>query len=213
MIASTGRIVSYDAVDSAATNVGRRPTPLRFNRNFAHIIAVYAEGAYASVGMVNAVGETVACREVKISSYDDYFSRGLFEDIDAVAAESGIAVESCIGIGVALPVSFDETSLEIRRPPLIDSQITDLTGLRQALCDRYRLPVLLENDVNASAYGEYRREYAASVRDMVYLSLGTGLGSGLILNGALRRGRHNSAGEIGYMTLDAAGSDAGRWAG
>src|SRR4051812_18669929 len=77
-----------------------------------------------------------------------------------------------------------------------------------ALADRLRrrlhLPVMVENDVNAAACG-----VAAHLRldgvDLAYLSIGTGLAAGIVLNGVLRRGPHNAAGEIGHIPVDPSG--------
>ncbi len=81
-----------------------------------------------------------------------------------------------------------------------------------ALADRLRrrlqLPVVVENDVNAAALGA-----AAHLRlgriDMAYLSIGTGLAAGVVLDGELRRGPHNAAGEIGHVPVDLSGPVCG----
>jgi len=81
-----------------------------------------------------------------------------------------------------------------------------------ALADRLRrrlqLPVVVENDVNAAALGA-----AAHLRlgriDMAYLSIGTGLAAGIVLDGELRRGPHNAAGEIGHVPVDLSGPVCG----
>jgi predicted NBD/HSP70 family sugar kinase len=81
-----------------------------------------------------------------------------------------------------------------------------------ALADRLRrrllLPVVVENDVNAAALGA-----AAHLRlgriDMAYLSIGTGLAAGIVLDGALRRGPHNASGEIGHIPVDLSGPVCG----
>jgi glucokinase len=77
-------------------------------------------------------------------------------------------------------------------------------ALADRLQRRLNLPVMVENDVNAAACG-----VAAHLRldqvDLAYLSIGTGLAAGIVLNGVLRRGPHNTAGEIGHIPVDPAG--------
>lgn len=77
-------------------------------------------------------------------------------------------------------------------------------ALADRLQRRLKLPVVVENDVNAAACG-----VAAHLRldqvDMAYLSIGTGLAAGIVLKGVLRRGPHNTAGEIGHIPVDPSG--------
>lgn len=71
----------------------------------------------------------------------------------------------------------------------------------------FGVPAFLENDVNAMAYGEWRCGAGRGVRHLVCLTLGTGVGGGLVLDGALYRGAHGAAGEIGHMSLDRNGPE------
>jgi predicted NBD/HSP70 family sugar kinase len=70
--------------------------------------------------------------------------------------------------------------------------------LGSELEERLGLPVTLENDVNLAALGEQWRGVAQGVDDFVFLSIGTGLGAGIVLDGRLHRGRHGAAGELDY---------------
>ena len=74
--------------------------------------------------------------------------------------------------------------------------------LKAVLEKRFGLPVLLENDANAAAVGEMWMGAARGCRDVVSVTLGTGVGGGVILDGHLWRGAHGSAGEIGHTTVD-----------
>ncbi|MBR8743598.1 ROK family glucokinase [Nocardiopsis sp. MG754419] len=73
--------------------------------------------------------------------------------------------------------------------------------LRDALSVRLGLPVVVENDANASAWAEVRAGAARGVDDVVVVNLGTGIGGAVITEGRLRRGRHGLAGEFGHMTV------------
>ena len=69
------------------------------------------------------------------------------------------------------------------------------------LSERLSLPVSLENDINLAALGEQWLGVARGVADFVFLSVGTGLGAGLVLNGELHRGHHGAAGEVDYALI------------
>lgn len=71
--------------------------------------------------------------------------------------------------------------------------------LKQILEDRYHLPVFVENDVNLAALGEYGFGSSKGASSLVCIAIGTGIGSGIVINRAIYRGFHQAAGEIGYL--------------
>ncbi|GAB3438833.1 ROK family glucokinase [Streptomonospora sediminis] len=73
--------------------------------------------------------------------------------------------------------------------------------LREALRSRLHLPVVVENDANASAWAETRVGAGRGAADTVVVNLGTGIGGAVIIGGGLYRGRHGIAGEFGHMTV------------
>jgi glucokinase len=77
--------------------------------------------------------------------------------------------------------------------------------LRDRVAAAVGFPVLLENDANAAAYGEYWRGAGERCASMVLLTLGTGVGGGLVLGGELWRGADGMAGEIGHITVEPGG--------
>jgi glucokinase len=77
----------------------------------------------------------------------------------------------------------------------------------ERLHEIYGLPVQIENDANAVALGEHRYGAGRGVANLVYLTISTGIGGGLILDGQLRRGEHGLAGEIGHMVVRPNGPD------
>jgi predicted NBD/HSP70 family sugar kinase len=83
------------------------------------------------------------------------------------------------------------------------TNVPRLDGRRYAaeLEERLGTRVTLENDVNLAAVGERRQGVAQGVDDFMFLSVGTGLGAGLVLRGELQRGHHGSAGELDYVAV------------
>jgi predicted NBD/HSP70 family sugar kinase len=78
----------------------------------------------------------------------------------------------------------------------------DWFPLADRLADRTGATVIVENDLNAATWGAH---VLSGADDLAYLSLGTGLAAGFVLSGALRRGVHGAAGEIGHVPVDPAG--------
>lgn len=80
--------------------------------------------------------------------------------------------------------------------------------LRQVIADATGLPTIIENDANAMAYGEWKFGAAQGKSHVICITLGTGVGGGLILNGQLYRGANLGAGEVGHMHYDPKGPAA-----
>ena len=77
--------------------------------------------------------------------------------------------------------------------------------LKDALGPKIGLPLTIENDANAAAWGEFRFGAGSEVDHLVFLTLGTGIGGGVITHGVLLRGAQGSGGELGHVTVQATG--------
>ena len=74
--------------------------------------------------------------------------------------------------------------------------------LREKLMQRYDMPIIVDNDVNLAALGEHWYGAGQNAQNMVLIANGLGIGSGIIIDGALYRGAHEASGEIGHMITD-----------
>ncbi len=79
----------------------------------------------------------------------------------------------------------------------------DRIDVPQALGDRLGIEVLMENDVNLAALGEHWMGRERDSDDLVFISIGTGIGAGIVINGKLVRGTFGAAGEVGFLPLGA----------
>ncbi len=104
---------------------------------------------------------------------------------------------SAIGISTAGMVS-DEGQIMGSTGNIPGWQGTKVKGLLQK---KYRLPVVVENDANAAAYAEYQIGSARGANPLLMITLGTGVGGGIVVNGKLIRGAHFAGGEIGHIKL------------
>ena len=101
---------------------------------------------------------------------------------------------------VMVPGAVDSGQAAVLSAPNLPSLIN--FGLKAVLEERLGWPVVLENDANAAAMGEMWLGAARGCRDVVSVTLGTGVGGGIVLGGKVWRGAHGSAGEIGHTTVD-----------
>jgi glucokinase len=124
----------------------------------------------------------------------------LAREARALCAEAGASPAKLQAVGVALPGPLDlEAGLLLSPPNLPGWQ---RLPVRDLLAAELGAPVALENDANAAALAEWRFGAGRGARDMVFLTMSTGVGGGLILGGKLQRGVATSAGEIGHMPIE-----------
>ncbi|MET7708991.1 ROK family protein [Micromonospora sp. NPDC005413] len=133
--------------------------------------------------------------------YDTHHARGEVEVVDLVAA----AVLQCaadqevtaVGLAVAAWLTADRSTVTIA----VNLGLCDVR-LGEAVTARLGVPVILENDGNAAAVGEARFGAARGSRLSIMLSVGTGVGGGVVIDGRVLAGGHGLAGELGHMSLD-----------
>jgi glucokinase len=124
----------------------------------------------------------------------------------AQAVESGIcdavteltARYQVSAVGLAVAGFVDEARSTLRFAPNLP--MAD-RPLRQVISGRIGLPVVVENDANAAAWGEHRFGGGRGAGDVVMITVGTGLGGGIVLGGRLFRGAFGAAGELGHVRM------------
>ena len=119
-----------------------------------------------------------------------------------VIADEHAQATDFLGVGVGAPGPLDrEKGVVVVAPNLGWSDFP----LRKAISDRIRLPVTLDNDANCATVGEWWRGAARGARNAIGITIGTGIGGGVIVDGRLYHGSSDVAGEIGHTTIDPAG--------
>src|SRR5687768_14766749 len=128
---------------------------------------------------------------------------GMIEDVVAqVMAETGAAREDFLGVGIGSPGPLDrERGMVIVSPNLGWKDFP----LRDEVGSRVKMLATLDNDANCATLGEWWCGAAKGHRNVVGITIGTGIGGGLILDGQLYHGSSDAAGEIGHTTIDSTG--------
>ncbi len=120
--------------------------------------------------------------------------------VEALLLEQGLAPAVLEAVGVAAPGPLDLESGRVIAAPNLPGW--GEISVRGWLASRFGVPVALENDANAAALAEWRHGAGRGVERMVYLTMSTGVGGGLVLDGKLYRGLYSSAGEVGHMPIE-----------
>lgn len=157
-------------------------------------IGIDVGGTKIAAGVVDEAGTMITkIRRPSLASDAASIARTVVDIAQELASEYAAA---SIGVGAAGFVDKSRRTISFapniawRDEPLAD-RLEDATGL----------PTVIENDANAAAWGEFTFGVASHASSIVFVTLGTGVGGGLIIDGQLLRGTHGFAGEIGHVNL------------
>ncbi|WP_273847361.1 ROK family protein [Rubrobacter calidifluminis] len=161
-------------------------------------IGVDIGGTKIAAGVVSPEGKIL--NEVRYPT--PAFRERLLSSIAAAIREVGSGYE--VG-GVCLAVPGFVSTRENRVITAPNLEVIEGIPLREELGGRVGLPVTVENDANAAAWGEFRFGSGERCEHLVFVTLGTGVGGGVISHGVLLRGAQGAAGELGHVTVQATG--------
>ncbi|MBZ4017196.1 hypothetical protein CCS38_15895 [Streptomyces purpurogeneiscleroticus] len=195
-----------------ATEAGRRAstggkprTVLRLVPGARYAIGLHLDRDESIAVLADLAGEPVAVRRAPLdlgAAADEVLAAAAAQVAEVRAAAPGAQV---IGAGVACPGPLDHRTGVLHRVTGLPQW--DGYPLRAALTERLGLPVVLDKDTNAAAHG--LAQQAEGAESFGYLHLGTGLGAGLVLGGAVHRGARTGAGEFGHQVVQLDGPRCG----
>jgi glucokinase len=176
---------------------GRRRPLLEFNAD-GYLVLGVDMGGTKMYGALSDLGGNIL-DEVNVSRHgtsgEDSFNY-LITLIDKLLASPKVEGRKVRGIGVGAP------GVTLHKEGIVTWAYTlhwDMFPLKARLAERYDLPITVDNDVNLAALGELWFGAGQNVQDMILVAIGTGIGSGVIIDGALYRGSKEASGEIGNM--------------
>ncbi|MCW2539761.1 MAG: glucokinase, partial [Frankiales bacterium] len=157
-------------------------------------IGVDIGGTKVAAGVVDAAGRILDSTRRPTPSHDvSDTERAIADAVNELAARHDV---SAVGIGAAGWIGSDRATV-LFSPHLAWRD----EPLRDSLAERIGMPVVVENDANAAAWAEYRFGAGRDARVMVMVTLGTGIGGGLVVSGVLYRGAYGVGCEYGHMCV------------
>jgi glucokinase len=175
----------------------------------SHIVGVDLGGTSINVGVVPSEGGTV----LGMRSLPTDPERGAKAVVDRITGmirdamkdarrEASLPEDAFRGIGIGSPGPLDRSTGTILNTPNLGWRNFPL---RDLVSNEIGLEAALDNDANAAALGEYWLGAGRDVRHLVAVTLGTGIGGGIVVDGEVYHGASDVAGEIGHMTIDSTG--------
>ncbi|MCL5674502.1 MAG: ROK family protein [Candidatus Omnitrophica bacterium] len=153
-------------------------------------------GTFIKVGLVQETGEII-----KKAQFPTKADEGKKETViqQMKNAVSSVWEQGINGIGIGTPGVVDNEGVVFEAPNLPGWNNLQLKKIFE---ERFKVPVVVENDVNSITWGEYLFGAGKGCRTIICLTLGTGVGGGMVIHGKLFRGAKYSAAELGHISID-----------
>jgi glucokinase len=168
------------------------------------VIGVDIGGTKVAVGLVNSSGKILAQLRQPMAAHSgpEAALKAVTDAIDALSIQIPTAAYGSTfrGIGLCAPGPLDPQSGVVINPPNLPCW-RDFP-LASRVASLYRVPVKLDNDANAAALAETRWGAARGCRHVFYATIGTGIGTGIVLDGRIYHGHTGAAGEGGHVSID-----------
>ncbi|MEQ9408425.1 MAG: ROK family protein [Fuerstiella sp.] len=159
-------------------------------------------GTNIKAGVVDDTGQVIGRSSVPTAAEKgpDHGVRQMALSAQQALQQAGIAIDRIAAIGLATPGTMDIPAGMLLDPP-------NLPGwndypVRQKVAETLQRPTILQNDANAAAYGEYWAGSASDADSLVFFTLGTGLGGGIIVDDTIVQGEHSHGSELGHTIIE-----------
>jgi predicted NBD/HSP70 family sugar kinase len=181
------------------TDRGRPPYALDLASDEVLVAGVDLGATHSRIALTTLGGRVIAeeAHEIDINAGPERILGGVVDQLAKLCESNGRTETHLRAIGIGVPGPVEAESGTVVRPPIM--QGWDGYRVPAFFEGRYPVPVLVDNDVNMMAFGEYvnRRES----EHLLFVKVGTGIGCGIISGGVLHRGASGAAGDIGHIGL------------
>ena len=165
-----------------------------------YVIGLDLGGTNSVFGIVDSRGDIKATTAIKTQGYEnveDYVNASV-EALQIIIDQVG-GIEKIKAMGIGAPNANYYTGCIEKAPNLVWGK--GIVPLAKMFSERLGIPVAMTNDANAAAIGEMAYGVARGMKNFIVITLGTGVGSGVVVNGQLVYGSDGMAGELGHVTM------------
>lgn len=187
-------------VGNGAPTGGRTPKLVRFCSETGFVLGIDISPSSLGIDILDLSGRIIVSQRTPFTSRDEEVIPSVVEALTDLLKQTGISLQKVLCVGVAVPGVADQERGTVSLAPNLGwiEERPFLAELTRQLGDG--VDVVLENDVNAGAYAEYK-ERGGTCQSIVFIRLDSGLGAGIIMNDKIWRGKSNFAGELGFCII------------
>lgn len=178
---------------------GRKPILLEFNYNYGYIISVDLSSQNLKIALGNLQPRIIELSNISIEKLKKgkEIVETIIENIKIILRNNKINEEKLLCIAIGFPGVVNENMDEMDMLPYWLGW--DEINIKSAIEKNFNAKVIVKNDMNLAALGEWKYGSGKNSSNLVYVSVGMGVGSGLIINNKLYEGKRFAAGEVGYF--------------
>lgn len=178
---------------------GRRPVMLVFNEHAGCTIGIDLGVNYILGILTDLQGNIIEKkRHTFIPTSIEPTLKQIHNDIQELMSKAPNTPYGIVGIGIGAPGIVDNNSSVVLAPNLGWKN----SSIKEVIEEAFQIPVVIENEANAGAYGEKMFGLGKNIDNLVYISTGIGIGTGIIINEKLYRGSSGFSGEFGHITIN-----------
>jgi predicted NBD/HSP70 family sugar kinase len=178
---------------------GRKPVMLLFNSSAGYAVGIDLGVNYIRGILTDLEGIVIKETEIVMKKHPvEAVMPKLFRVIEDLIGAAPDCPYGIVGIGIGVPGIVDDQGTVLFAPNLE----WDHVRLQQMVSDRFALPVTIDNEANAGAQGEQKYGAGRSIAHQIYVSVGIGIGTGIILNKELYKGASGFSGELGHLSIE-----------
>lgn len=191
-------------IGTGESSGGRKPVLLLFNEKAGHAIGIDLGVNYIRGVLVDLNGNIEHEYYQKLSNQKREIAFDtLVQSIHTLKEQAPQSTFGIVGVGVGVPGIVDQEGTILFAPNMKWREVP----LQQMLEEKFGLPVIIDNEANAGAQGEQKYGAGKGISNQIYLSVGYGIGSGMIFNKELYKGTSGFSGEIGHLSIDFNGKE------
>src|SRR5699024_8298257 len=180
------------------SNRGRKPVMLLLNKNAGFSIGIDLGVDYILGVLTDLDGNVIEEFNVEFTNKNpDYVISLIKSSIQQLILKAPESKYGIVGIGIGVPGVIDTDNKILLAPNLNWRDVDILKEIEKS----FNLPVLVDNEANAGAYGEKKYGSGKNISNLIYISAGIGIGVGIILNNVLFKGKHGISGEVGHLSI------------
>lgn len=183
----------------ATSTGGRKPVIISFLPNSRYTFGVEITPDKVRLILANINSEILYENFFRIDGIDDFdkIMKKIINIVDNYIDENNISVGKILGIGFSLPGTVDEEKLILDMAPNMKIKNIYFEKYKEA----FQFPIYIENEANAAAFGEMILGIGKEMKNLIYISITQGIGTGIVIQDHLYKGKNKRAGEFGHMTI------------
>jgi predicted NBD/HSP70 family sugar kinase len=180
---------------------GRRATRLRFAHESGVVLAADLGATHSRLAVTDLAGAVLAERVANqaIAAGPVTVLGWVCALFDELLGEVGRSPADVRGVGIGVPGPVEHAAGRAISPPIMPGW--DNYPISEHVGDRFGEMVLVDNDVNIMALGEYSASWKDLVQDLLFIKVGTGIGAGIVASGQIHRGAQGAAGDLGHVRV------------